>query len=153
MPSSSRRTSSRPSAAGNGPRCRCPAPTARGRPSRPPPRRSRRPDALDEPADPGERLLELRVRGRVAGPDVALAGRPEGATRDDGDVFLLEEAPRERLRVESGRGDLRKGVERAERLEGLQAHTVEAVDDQPATAIVLGPHALDLRLAVDEGDH
>ena len=35
--------------------------------------------ALHEPSDPAERLLEPLVRGRVAHPDVAGPGRPEGA--------------------------------------------------------------------------
>ena len=43
--------------------------------------RSPPPDALDEPADPPERLLEPLVRRRVAHADVAGARRPEGAAR------------------------------------------------------------------------
>ena len=40
---------------------------------------SGRPDPLDEPPDPPQRLLELLVRGRVAHAHVPGARRPEGA--------------------------------------------------------------------------
>ena len=77
------------------------------------------PVAVDEPADADQRLLELLVARRVAGPDVALAGRPEGVARHDRDALLLEQPLGERLVVEAGR-DPGEGVERAARLEGRQ---------------------------------
>src|SRR5690348_8517392 len=88
--------------------------------------------ALDEPRDPRHGLLEQLVRGRIAGSDVLRARRAERAARDHGDVLLLEEARRERLGIEAGRGDAREGIEGAKRLERLEAHRVEGVDDEPA---------------------
>jgi hypothetical protein len=46
--------------------------------------------SLDETPDPPQRLLEVFVAGRVAGPHVAFARRTERIAGDDGDTFLLE---------------------------------------------------------------
>ena len=58
--------------------------------------------ALDEAADPAERVLELLVRGRVARPDVALAARPERRARDDRDPLLGQQALGEVLGAQAG---------------------------------------------------
>ena len=74
--------------------------------------------ALHEPADPADRVLELLVRGRVAGPDVALPARPERRARDHRDPLLGQQSLGEGLRRQAGRGrHLGEGVERAARLE------------------------------------
>src|SRR6185436_5160021 len=94
---------------------------------------------VDEAADPAERVLELLVGGRVAGPHVALPRRPESRAGNDCDALVLEQALSEVLGREPGRGgDLGERVERTARLEGPEAHHVEAVDDEPAPAVVLG---------------
>ncbi len=82
---------------------------------------------------------------------MALSRRTEGASGHDRDVLFLEEPAGERLRVQPRRGDLREGVERAERFECVEAHRVEAVHDEAPAPVVFGPHALDLGLAIDEG--
>ncbi len=95
-------------------------------------------DPLHEPADPAKRLLEPLVGRRVAHPDVAGAGRPEGTPRDDRHVLLVEQPLGELVVGEAGRADPREGVERAARLERLETEGVEPVDDEAATPVVLG---------------
>ena len=55
-----------------------------------------RPRSADEAPDPLQRLLELLVARRVAHPDVAGAGRAEGAARDGRHVLLARAAARRR---------------------------------------------------------
>src|SRR5689334_3245577 len=53
--------------------------------------------ALHEPTDAGEGFLEPLIGRRVAGAHVLGARWTEGTTGHDGDVLLLEQAPREGL--------------------------------------------------------
>jgi len=78
---------------------------------------------------------------------VALAGLAESSARYDGHGLLLEQRFGESVAGEPRGGDLREGVESAERLKGPQADGVEAVDYQAPAGVVLGDHALDIGLA------
>ncbi len=102
------------------------------------PRRLGARGALHEPADPDAgppraartRSRSTSARGRRPTARRRSPGRPRRAPPSAG--------PRANARRQAGRGDPREGVERAERLERLEAEGVEPVDDQPAAAVVLG---------------
>ncbi len=85
-------------------------------------------------------LLELFVRSAIAHAHVPSARRTESTPRDDRDVLLGQEPFGELVGRETRRGDPRERVERATRLEGLEADTIEAVDQQAPTSVVLGDH-------------
>ena len=82
---------------------------------------------------------------------MALAARAERRARNDCDTLLLEQPPGERLGCQGGRPrDLRKGVERAARLERRQADLVQPAHDQLAALVVLCHHLPDERLTALE---
>lgn len=105
----------------------------------------------DEVGDAGDCYLELVEAGGVAGADVAFAARAEGGAGDYGDAFLAEEADGELLAGEAAAGDAGEDVEGAEWLEAVEAHLVEAVDDEVAAELVLAAHGLDVGGALLEG--
>src|ERR1041385_8764555 len=106
---------------------------------------------FDEPPDPDHRLLEPLVGGRIARANVLRARHAEGAAGDHGDVLLLQEARRERVRVQAGGRDARERIEGAARLERLEPQRIEAVDEQPPTSGVLPPPPLDVGPPTAEG--
>ena len=63
----------------------------------------------------------MLVAGGERGTDVALAGRPEGAARDDRDLVLVEQPLAELLAAQAGAGNPRKGVETNHRLQAFSS--------------------------------
>ena len=79
-------------------------------------------------------------RGGVAAADEAFAGFAKGIARDDGDALLFEKTEGEFLAGEAGAADLWEDVEGSTGIEAVQAHAVEAADDDVPPHLVALAH-------------
>ncbi len=102
---------------------------------------------VHEPVHAVQGLLELLVRGGIAGAHEPLAAGAERIARHDRHMLLLQELLAEELVVHAGGRDVREGIEGAARLEGLEAKPVQSIHQQPAAAVVLREHFLHIALA------
>src|SRR5438093_890882 len=101
----------------------------------------------DEACDPVARLLDLLEAGRITGAHVPSSPLPERVAGNGDDLLFDEEALRELVVAHARRGDVREAVERATRLEALEAHLIKPAPHHLSAAVVLADHPSDLVLA------
>ncbi|MFM2177112.1 MAG: hypothetical protein RL015_1210 [Verrucomicrobiota bacterium] len=78
--------------------------------------------------------------GGVAAANEAFSGFAKGIARDDGDALLFEKTEGELLAGEAGAADLGEDVEGSSGIEAVQAHAVQAADDDVSAHLVALAH-------------
>src|SRR5207247_532293 len=96
--------------------------------------------SLNEARDAFARLFDLLEARRVTGAHVPSSPLAEGAAGYRHDLLLEQEPLRELLVVHSRRRDVGEAIERAARLEAVEAEVVEALEHHFAAPVVLADH-------------